>query len=317
MAVHDDLRVAGGAGGEEHEHVVVAGWRVIPALIDVGRPFDAVVEGQPAIPLSLGHDAELERRRLGEREIDLAGRLIGGGTDYRLDAGGVEAVDEVLLHQLMRRRDGYRAHLAQAEHGVPELDVAAEDEHDPVALPYADGLEIVGGLCRHPLHVGEGEAAVGVIHRDVDHGEAVGLPVGHGVDDVEGEVEPFGVPELDVDELALLVLGGCDEVAVIHLMRLLHRSHEKIRVVVGGVPGGVGDDGEEHAVLPSGGDHAVRLARIVVDGVAGTEDVLMPGYADLQLSRQHIVELLARVHGERDGLILRVGVIFRADEEGL
>ena len=57
-----------------------------------------------------------------------------GSADDCLHAGSVEAVDEVMLAELVCGRDGYGADLVKRNHGGPELVVTLEDQHDLVPL---------------------------------------------------------------------------------------------------------------------------------------------------------------------------------------
>ena len=69
------------------------------------------------------------------------------------------------------------------------------------------------------------------------------------------------------------------------------------------------NDGIEGAVLAVHGYHTVGLGRIVVNGVAGVQDLRMVADLDLQVTTDHDVALLALVGDQLNGLIFRAGTV--------
>ena len=77
----------------------------------------------------------------------------------------------------------------QREHREPELVVALENQHDPIALFYTDRLEVVRGLCGISLHVLKRKSALVLVMRKVQHSELVRLLLRDLVHDIERKVK--------------------------------------------------------------------------------------------------------------------------------
>ena len=132
VAVNGDLRIAGRAGREEHEHRIVLA-RVAPGEQAVFR-----VKVVPALALAADENLRQMHTRVGLRDVDLMCRVAVRRTDDRAHARRLEAIGEIMLHQLVRRRDGDRAQLMQAEDRKPELIVPLEHQHHAVAALHAE-----------------------------------------------------------------------------------------------------------------------------------------------------------------------------------
>jgi hypothetical protein len=76
------------------------------------------------------------------------------------------------------------------------------------------------------------------------------------------------------------------------------------------------DDGQEQAVLPVHGDHAVGDGAAVENGVALVQQLLVVADADLERALEHEVELLPGVGRRVDGLVLQVLGILVGDPVG-
>ena len=141
----------------------------------------------------------------------------------------------------------------------------------------------------------------------MEHRKPVGFALRNAVDDVETEVELFGILEGYINEVAVFVLFGGDEVLVDvrrvavaggldrgFLLRgndfVLGRLFVKESVAVV-----VGEDCEEFAGLAVGGDHSVRGFAVIVDAVAAVENLDVAADVDFQSSVQNVVELDAAV----------------------
>ena len=138
VAVNGDLRIAGRAGREEHEHRIVAAGRVVLARVAPGEQAVFRVKVVPALALAADENLRQMRTRVGLRDVDLMCRVAVRRTDDRAHARRLEAIGEIMLHQLVRRRDGDRAQLMQAEDRKPELIVPLEHQHHAVAALHAE-----------------------------------------------------------------------------------------------------------------------------------------------------------------------------------
>ena len=66
--------------------------------------------------------------------------LILSGND-RLDARGIITIGDILVGEQVGGRDGHGTQLVQRQDGLPELDVALEDQHHHVSLADAQRLK--------------------------------------------------------------------------------------------------------------------------------------------------------------------------------
>ena len=158
----------------------------------------------------------------------------------------------------------------------------------------------------------------------VEHGQLVRLPPGQAVHHVKGEVELVRVLEPDAFQRAVGPL--------VHLDELFPDPGRLGGLLRGGgalqllLPGGEGlglllaaaqDDGVEHAVPAAGGHQAVGRGGVVVDDVAGVEDLDVLPHLDLQLAGEDDVALLALVGGALDGLQLGLLAVLGHHVQGL
>ena len=187
------LGVAGGAGGEEHQHGVgglvrrfACGARELLALLR-----DQRVEVEPFLTrvLVLGHAVSLHARALGHRLVDVIGGIAVAGDDHHLDGRGVGAVDIVLRRQQVRGGDGDRADAVQRQQRVPELIAALEHEHHAVALFDAVTHQEIGGLVGKAAQVLKGEATLLALVADPEHGQLIGGFLGDDVHHIVAVIE--------------------------------------------------------------------------------------------------------------------------------
>ena len=258
--------------------------------------------------------------------FNLLGGLAVGGAEDRLDVAGLEAVGEVVRHELVRRRDDDGPELVAGEDDGPELVVALEDEHHLVALPDAERLHVVHRAVRVLHHVLEGEAALGEVVGDVEHREALRVAARDLVHDVEGEVEAAGVLEGDVRQAPVTVLLDRDE--LLHGARRDGRGGRRGGTSLGGAGAahlrdrllglGLGrhDHREERARRAADGDHAVRDRRAVERAVAGAERLLVVADLEAHRAAEDVVVFLSGVRRRRDGLVLELRVEVVGDEVG-
>ena len=193
IAVSGNLGIAGRARGEEHEHWIVAAGGIGSSgeLIRAGS--DSAVEVMPALTRSIvldrHEDLGLKSGALDGCEIDLMRDVSVSGCDDCLDSGGIEAVLEVMVDELICSGDDYCAELVESDDREPELIVAFQNNHDAVALFDAERFQIVGGHRGISGHIAKCETVLGLISRKMEHCELVRVLFSDCVDDVESKVE--------------------------------------------------------------------------------------------------------------------------------
>ena len=310
--------VSRGARREEHEHLVVAAGGVGGAHERVAAERHLAVVVEPALALSayeyLYHAGVGLGGLFGVQMCLSVGRAYDGA-----DAGGVEAVFKVVQHQLVRGGNGYSSDLVEREHAEPELIVALEHQHHPVAPLYSDRQEVVGRHVRVSRHVAECEGVVALVGPDPEHRAPVGRFRRDPVDYVEGEVESVLVFEGDAVHDALVVERKRYEVVgdrpLGDLLRrdgVLGIDGVLIERAVG--LGGLEDYGVDLADPASHRTQGVRIGTVVVDGVALVQYLHPVVDPDLEFALYDDVDLLAVVLGEDGRLVLRFGR--DADPEG-
>ena len=201
--------------------------------------------------------------------------------------------------------------------------MAFQDQHHAVALLDPERLEVVGALVGAALQILEGDPALDLLAVDVEHRQFVGRLFRDRVDDIESEVETLGILEGDLGRGAVLVLLDVDELLVDHAA-LVALGFGAGRLGLCRRMGEFGDrfarrvedDRVEGAVAPADGDHTVRRRTVVVDAVAGVQDLAVRADLHEQLPLDHEVTFLPRVGGQFDGLALRLFGIGADHEQG-
>ena len=294
VIVLGDLRVAGRAGGEEHEHWVIAAGGVRRPLVLAGEERIFGVEVVPALALPADEDLRRQSGTLRGGALDVGGGVAVGGAEDGGDARRLKTVGEIVLVELIRRGDRDRAELMQTEDREPELVMTLEYEHHAVAALDAEGFEVVRALRGGALDVGVGEAALRLIAVEMDHGECVRLLASERVHHVECKVEAVLVHEVDLRQKPVFVRFRLDEILDHEAFRLRNGDVAGMdRVVAARLAGH--DHGEEHAVRAAYGDHAVRGGTVVEDAVTFLEHLGMRADLHLQASLQNEVKLLTGV----------------------
>jgi len=222
-----------------------------------------------------------------------------------------------VCEQLVGSGDSDGAQLAKRRHGRPELPVALEHQHHAVALLHTQRGEVVGRLVRQILDILEGEAALLLLAGKVQHSQLFGILAGHGVHDVEAEVELIGIGKIDGFEGAVLVLFHRDELVAAQLFVGMGDGHVLFLHLRRSHGLAVQNHGQEQALLAAHGNHAVRGGGVVINTVALIEDFHMLADLHLQGALVHKVELLTGMGGQMDGLILLLRQIVVAHPIGL
>ena len=143
----------------------------------------------------------------------------------------------------------------------------------------------------------------------MEHGQFLRLLPTQRVHDIESEVEFLLALEGDLLQQAVFH-SAVDEVAVNAplFIRCLHlgvggRHSGSLLALTGS--GVRQNDGIEGAILTADGDHAVGRGGIVVDGVAGVEDLTMAADLDLHVAPDDDIALLTLVGHQFDIFIFR------------
>ena len=148
----------------------------------------------------------LDRGRFRHRLDHVGQYVFVAHTHYRLNSGGIAAVDDIAGSQQMGGGDRHGAYLVESDDREPELHAPAQYEHHHVAAPYAEraepGCRAVGQI----LQLGKGVGAFVSLVVGPEQGALVGLLGGPRIYHVVGEIEVFRYlyPEI-VDEI---LLGG-------------------------------------------------------------------------------------------------------------
>ena len=225
----------------------------------------------------------------------------------------LKAVGKVLLQQLIGGGNSNGTQLMQAQNGKPELIVALEHQHHPVAPLDAQSLEIVCGSGRFLFHIPEGEPPLGAILAQVEHCQLLRLAAAQSIHHIKGEVKLLLVPEGDFLQSALIDRGE-NKVAVDPLFLVGHHlgvrhcgySSRLLPLTGSGV---AQNDGIECAILAVHSDHAVGRGRIVVDAVSGMEHFRLLTDLDAHMAANDDVTFLSLVGDQLNILILRTRAV--------
>ena len=223
--------------------------------------------------------------------------VVADGYEH-FDARRVDAVDIVLLHQLERCGNNYRADFVERGYDKPNFGALLQDEHDYVALLYSLFEQEVDSPVAVVFYVFESVVrhVAGIVRPD--EGELLGLDIRPRINNIETEVEIIGHIYFEIllhVLIAVKIITGTEALDyIIHFFFFLS----------GGVAVLFVDNGQESCSSVYR-RLAVREVRIEVDSVALIEDkrILADRYLDLALKDE--IELLAGVHNERGlGLLL-------------
>ena len=172
------------------------------------------VLGREAAACAVHQHLHLERGARVGHVVHHVGDVAERCGDDRLDGRAVQAVLQVVLLEHEGGRHHDRAELRERRGHEPELVVAAQDDHDVVAAADAGVRQVVRGLVRPLLHVGEREHVLLALGVAPHHGATVGVGKRDVVDHVVAEVEALGAFDGEIGQQAFLVVGLFDEAEV-------------------------------------------------------------------------------------------------------
>ena len=297
VRVRGNLGIAGGSAGENHEQNVFTLGAAFVLDRRVGRAEHAVflIEAAPALALAVHEDAGRHLRTLLQRQLHLMRAVAGRRAQHGLCARRTEAVDQILLEQLVGGQNRHRANLVERHHRNPELIMPSQHQKHAVALADAQRVEIVGRAVGQARNVGKGEPALGLVPVDVQHRQLVRRGLCHFVHDVEGEIEMLRILESNRLERAVRVLLGVNPalpqmLALVSARRGRGRGLRKRHAGLScsqlrnRLAAGIEHDGIEQAVAAVHGDHAMRRGGIVVNAVAGAQNFPVRAHLHLQLA---------------------------------
>ena len=308
VGVRRDFGIPGGTAGEQHQHRVVAAGRVLRAREAAGKHAVFLVEIAPALAVTVHHDAVLHGGTVLHGQINLRGDLAHAGRHHALHARGVEAIGQVVLHQLVRGRDRNRAQLVQTQDAEPELIVPAQDQHHAVSLFDAQRLEVVRGAAGIARNLPEAEPTLVSEAIQMQHRQLVRLLLRHLVHNVKGKVEVFGIVERKRRDQTLVVLLRRHEVLIDQLFGLLGGDDGIAHLQLLGFVAGKHHRAEQ-AVRAVHSDHAVRLGGIVVNAVALVQHLDVLTHLHLQRAGENQVEFLSAVARKMNRPRLLLGYI--------
>lgn len=91
---------------------------------------------------------------------DLGEDVVVAGTDDHLDIGGIIAIYDVFSREEVGGGNDDGAEFVQGDDGVPKSLSAFENDHDLVAMPDAECLEVGSGTVAEVFDLGKGEIAM-------------------------------------------------------------------------------------------------------------------------------------------------------------
>jgi hypothetical protein len=191
VGVFDQLRLGGGARGEvEQERVAGPGHRI---RRENRRSGIGVYIGQPAVDRRTDRDP-------GVIALDaIEDRRDRGGDDDVLGPAAVEPVPHVGRAEQRRRRDDHRTQLHRGEDRLPQLDLVAEHEDQPVAAGHSLGAQPVGHLVGAAGQLRKRPPLLAAVRLD----DPQRRPVVLGADPVEPVQGPVELVELGPAEVAI------------------------------------------------------------------------------------------------------------------
>ena len=106
-----DFRISGGAGGEEHKHVIVSAGGVGRAVIVGAEKVKLRIKIVPAVSVLSDHYLDLKCRTVAGRFVDTIGYAVVLGADYSRNVGCLKAIFKIVSLELMGGGNGHCADL--------------------------------------------------------------------------------------------------------------------------------------------------------------------------------------------------------------
>ena len=154
------------------------------------------------------------------------------------------------------------------------------------------------------------------------HCQLAGLSVRKSVHKVEGKVEMLGVLKGDGGGMTGFGLLYVDVIVPDALLGILFCHQLGVLDLLGGhqfgngLAGRVENDGVEGAILAAGCDHTVGCFTVVIDAVAGAENLAVLADLNHELSFDNDITFLTRVGGQLNVLVRGVFVVVDLNEQG-
>ena len=316
VLVGSHLRIAGGAGGEEHQGGIVTAAGILRTDKFSGEVFELLVEVVPALPMSIHKNLMLDLRTVGGGSLSNLGGIAICGAEQSGNACCIEAVLKVMLLQLVGGGNGNSTDFMQGNHSKPELVVPLQNQHYLVSPLDAQRGQIVGCLVGIMLDLPEGKPSLLFIPIHMEHGQLIGVFLGDLIHDIKAEVEMLGVFEPDILQSPVFVLLTVHKFLADQTANLLGGDHTSAD---GFLPGGLSgkDNGHKNAVFAIHSHHAVRRGGIIIDTVTFLQILHMAANLNLQAAADNQVEFLTGVGVQMQGLSGQRRVILITNPVGL
>ena len=182
VAVQDQLRLAGGAGGEIEQQRI--GRPGLAVRHECGRRRIGVLVVLPARRRAADDDP-----RVVAGEVVELGGIRGAGDHVAHPAAG-EAVEQVVAGQQRGRRHDHRAELHRRQHRLPQRHDVAQHQQHAVAAAHAKRTEVVGDPVRARRHLGERHLDLAAALVDLPQRRPL-VAAGDRVEVIERPVEAF------------------------------------------------------------------------------------------------------------------------------
>ncbi len=222
----------------------------------------------PAFARLFHADKHAHRRRGGKRGFSFGGYIAVGGADQRGDAGFIETVFKIFLHEQICSRNRDRAQLVQSEYARPEMPVAFKHEHDSVAPPDPERFEIIRRLRGQSIYISECKPPFFMLGRDMQHGKFIGRFPRYSFHTIEGEIETLGGRKFYTGKRAV-AFGRDREVAVFYRFLFRYGTFHSCGIICRRAAKRVCDNRYELAVAPLCRDHTMGFRAVIINRVPG------------------------------------------------
>ena len=146
VSVHCNLGVARCARSKEHEHRIIAECAVLGrrSVINIAELAVFLIEIMPALTLAVSNYPCFKNRAFFRRKLNLMSNVSVSSADNCADLTCIESVFKIVVNKLICCGNNDCADLMERKNREPELIMALENKHYPVALFDAERAEIIG-----------------------------------------------------------------------------------------------------------------------------------------------------------------------------